>query len=424
MSEFLEVLPAVVILFVLLFAGIPIYLSILVAALYLSYFVVQIPLEGMFVGLYEALTKPSLLAVPLFLLAGSFLGETPAGERLIDIFSALFRRFKAGLPLTSLFANAFFGAISGSAPAAVATFSKVVHEPLKARFGERLSIGLITSSGGLSTIIPPSITLIIYGVVTDTSITDLFLGGVGPGLVLVALVGAYLILRARQVEDFEDAGVGHRLKEHGILSTVAVVLFPVVVLGGIYAGYFTPTEAGAVAAIYAALMGLGHLNLRGFLAALAGASRVTGQIFIVIAASAVLAQAMTLARIPQLIADGFAGMSAWQFLLMLNVVLLIVGAFFDPASAILVLAPLFLPSARALGLDPIHIGVVFTVNLSIGMFTPPFGLNIFVAQSVLKRPMEVISRSVAPYVGLYLIGLLLVTYLPWIATWLPAAVRG
>lgn len=424
MSEFLDVLPAIVILFVLLFAGIPIYLSILVSALYLSYFVVQIPTEGMFVGLYEALTKPSLLAVPLFLLAGSFLGETPAGERLIDIFGSFFRRFKAGLPLTALLANAFFGAISGSAPAAVATFSKVVHEPLRQRFGERLSIGLITSSGGLSTVIPPSITLIIYGVVTDTSITDLFLGGVGPGLVLVALVGAYLVLRSRQVADFEEEGIAHGIREHGILSTVAVVLFPVVVLGGIYVGYFTPTEAGAVAAIYAALMGLGHLTPRSFLAAVAGASRVTGQIFIVIAASAVLAQAMTLARIPQLIADAFADMSSWQFLLMLNVVLLIVGAFFDPASAILVLAPLFLPTARALGLDPIHVGLVFTVNLSIGMFTPPFGLNIFVAQSVLKRPMEVISRSLVPYVGLYLVGLLLITYLPWIATWLPQAVRG
>jgi len=415
------ILPLVLILAFLLIINVPIYVAILTVAIYLQVFVNHVALSAVFVSLYESLTKPSMLAIPFFILTGVLIESSTMGKRLIDIFISVLKNVRAGLPISCLLANEVFGAISGSAPAAVATFGKFIIQPLQKAHGEKLALGLITSSGALSTIIPPSIIMIIYGVATDTNVAMLFQAGFIPGTVIVAIVGGYLFIRYKKSN---LAGDKTSFAELGrtLIQGIPVIVLPVIILGGIYTGIFTPTEAGAVAAVYSFVMGvivLKDIKWAQVIPLLMDASRVTGQLFLLISASIVFAQAATMAQIPQLIVSGFGGLDPFMFLLILNVLLLIVGCFFEPGAATLILAPLLLPTARVLGIDPLHLGIVFSINLSIGMFTPPFGLNLFVVQSILKKPMGLISSSVVPYIALYVAALLIITYIPELSLWLP-----
>jgi len=433
-----EILLPIVLIFILFAAlNIPIYLIILAATVYLQVFVINIPITGIFNSLLESIAKNSFLCVPFFILTGSLIQSSSLGTRLINCFVALLKNVRAGIALACLIANAFFGAISGSAPAAVATFSKIVYEPLKDEEGDKTATGLIASSGALSTIIPPSITLIIFGLATETSVAQLFMAGFIPGILLVALVTIYLIWNANNrlkriaiekevalKEPRSNNGSLYEWKEikESFIKGIPVLILPVIILGGIYSGLATPVEAGAIAALYSFVVPtfiLRETKLSKLPAILKDATRVTSQIFILVACSTAFAQATAMAQLPQMLTDVFSNMNEITFLLMLNILLLIVGCFFDGGAAILILSPLLMPSARALGLDPLHIGMVFCVNLSIGMFTPPFGLNIYVTQSVLRKSMGFIARSVAPFVIIYIIGLLLITYIPQLSLWLP-----
>ena len=422
-------IPVVVILLILVALNSPIWVAIFGATLYLQIFVNHMNLTNLFTGIFEACTKTSLLAVPYFILAGSIIASSSLGTRLINIFIALLRNIRGGLAIACLVANAIFGAISGSAPAATATFGKVVYEPLKEAHGKKLSLGLITSSGALSTVIPPSITLIIFGVATETSISRLFICGFLPGIVLVAIVAVYLFIVCKEnafatstvsdncEDDIQNLTIKKAFKE-GIL----VLLLPVIVLGGIYSGLCTPTESGAIAALYSFIVAffvykdLKPSNLMGIFK---DSAKTTAQIFILIAVSTAFAQAATIAQLPLMIQGMFSGVGKIGFLLILNIVLLIVGCFFDSSAAILIFAPMLLGTAVSLGISPLQLGIIFTVNLSIGMFTPPFGLNIFVSQSILKVSMSDVAKSVLPFIGLYVLGLFLITYIPQISLILP-----
>ena len=422
-------IPVVVILLILVALNSPIWVAIFGATLYLQIFVNHMNLTNLFTGIFEACTKTSLLAVPYFILAGSIIASSSLGTRLINIFIALLRNIRGGLAIACLVANAIFGAISGSAPAATATFGKVVYEPLKEAHGKKLSLGLITSSGALSTVIPPSITLIIFGVATETSISRLFICGFLPGIVLVAIVAVYLFIVCKEnafatstvsdncEDDIQNLTIKKAFKE-GIL----VLLLPVIVLGGIYSGLCTPTESGAIAALYSFIVAffvykdLKPSNLMGIFK---DSAKTTAQIFILIAVSTAFAQAATIAQLPLMIQGMFSGVGKIGFLLILNIVLLIVGCFFDSSAGILIFAPMLLGTAVSLGISPLQLGIIFTVNLSIGMFTPPFGLNIFVSQSVLKVSMSDVAKSVLPFIGLYVLGLFLITYIPQISLILP-----
>lgn len=420
------ILPVVLILVVLVAFNAPIYIAILAAAFYLQIFVNGMPLQNLFTGLFEALTKNSLLAVPYFIVAGSFIAASSLGTRLINFFIACLKNVRAGLSISCLLANAVFGAISGSPPAATATFGKIVYDPLEKAHGQKMALGLITSAGALSSIIPPSIIMIIYGIATDTSVAQLFMGGFLPGLVVVFIVGIYLFIKCKT-----SAFTGGRTSagdiKNAFLKGIPVLILPVIILGFIYGGVFTPTEAGAVAAAYSAVVGvlfLKDITLSQSLALLKESAKTTGQIFILIASSVVFAQAATISQLPHHLTTFFSSFNAVQFLLFLNILLLIVGCFFEPSAAILILAPLLLPAAKNLGIDPLHLGIVFTVNLAIGMFTPPFGLNIFVSQSILKKSMGEISSAVVPFIVLYVIALLFITYIPWLSLFLPRILYG
>ena len=424
----LEILvPVILILLVLSLLKCPIYVSILGAAIYLQIFVNHMSLTNLFTGFFEAMTKNSLMAVPYFMVAGSIIAASSLGTRLINVFIELLKRIRGGFPIACVLANGVFGAISGSGPAATAVFGKICHKPLAERHGDKLALGVIVSSASLSTIIPPSISMIIYGVATETSITKLFLAGFIPGILIVVIVSVYLIIVGKPqpgvvVEHFSIRSFGKAL-----WKGIPVLILPVIVLGGVYSGLCSPTESGALAALYSFIVAvfiLRDIKPRQLLGVFKDSARTTGQVFLLIATSTVFSQASTIAQLPAMLTEAFSGMGRVQFLLMLNILLLIMGCFFDTGAAILILAPMLLPAAMALNIAPLHLGIIFVSNLAIGLFTPPFGLNIFVAQSVLKEPMGKISRSLVPYIILYIVGVLIITYVPELSTFLPSILGG
>jgi C4-dicarboxylate transporter DctM subunit len=414
------VLPIVLILGIMLAFSCPIYLALLVATVYLQIFVNQMPLQNMFTGIFEALTKNSLLAVPFFVVAGNLLATGSLGGRLVDMCDVLLKKTPGGLALSGVVANAIFGAISGSAPAATATFGKILWDPLRNAYGEKEAAGLITSSGSLSTIIPPSMSLIMYGIVTETSLAKLFMAGFLPGILCVVILAVYLGIKYRkQVADALRLP-GERV--FALKRGIPALLLPVIILGGIYGGLCSPTEAGAIATMYAAvvcLLIIRDINLRQFARVFIDSAKTIGQLFILIAASNVFSQALTVTQAPRALLTLMDGLTPFTFLLLVNLTLLVLGCFLDPGAANLIIAPLLVPVGLTLGIDPIHLGIVFAVNLSIGMFTPPFGLSLFVSQSVLERPMGLIARGCVPYIICYGIALIFITYIPQISLILP-----
>lgn len=418
-----NILIAFVILIGLILLNFPIYIAIFASGVYLMVFVNHMPLQSVFTASFEGLTKNSLLAIPFFILAGCLISEGTLGRRLIDCFSTLLSGVRGGLPLACLLSNAVFGAISGSPPAATAVFARIIHKPIAEAESEDMATGLVVSAAGLSSIIPPSVTMIIYGVVTETDVGAMFIAGIIPGLIIVGIVGMYIVARSKARSGIK---ADRKLVFQAWWRGIPVLLLPILVLGGIYGGFVTPTEAGALSVAYCTVLGLAmrEIRPRDYIGVLKKAMRTIGQVFLLIASSTFLARALTVSQFPQKVTMFFDGFSPVVFLLMMNVLLLIVGCFFDPSAAILVLAPMLLPSALALGINPIHLGIVFVVNLVIGMFTPPFGLNIFVAQSVLGYDVKYISKCLVPYICLYIVSLVLITTIPEISLWLPRMISG
>ncbi len=407
-----------------LIMGFPIYVCLLVIGLYVQLFVNHIPPDMIISALLDGVAKPSLLAIPFFLLAGGLMEHSSLSSRLVGTIKPLLRRVRGGIPLTALVANEIFGAMSGSAPAATATIGRVMLPAITETNGERFGLGLLTSAGSIAIIMPPSINMIVFAAATDTSIGDLFLAGIIPALVVFVILGAYIFYMSKTVSD-QKFSMQEAIK--GLTQGFWVLLLPVIILGGIYSGICTPTEAGAVAAVYALLLPLfvfKDFNWKILKDTFLESAMLNAQIFILVAASIVFSQALTIAQVPQSLAERLAGVNPFIFLLGLNVLLLIVGCFFDPVSAVLVLAPMMIPITAKLGINPIHLGIVFTVNLAIGMFTPPFGLNLFVMQSIFKKSMEAIVDAVWPFIILYILVLAIITYFPQLYIWLPQTLRG
>ena len=406
----------------LTFLRVPIYLVLLTATIYLQQFVNAMPLQAVVQNMVESIAKSSFLAIPFFMLAGNFLSESSLGDRLVNLFIVLFKKIKGGIAIASVVSNAFFGAISGSAPAAVATFSNIIFNPLEKLYGTKLALGVLTSSGTLSTIIPPSITMIIYGVATNTSTAKMFMGGFIPGIFIVLVISAYLMIVCPNVSNEQVTEItGETNFKKALWEALPVLFLPVLILGGIYGGVFTPSEAAAVASLYAcvAAVVIKDITIKDIPGVLMKTAKTAGQLMVIIAAGCAFAQAATVAQLPKYVTGLFEGASQFEFLLILNIVLLIVGCLFEVGSAVMLLGPLLLPTATSLGIDPVHLGVVFAVNLAIGMFTPPFGLNIFVVQGVLKKSMGEVARSIVPFVILYFGACLVITYVPEMTLFLP-----
>ncbi|RSK55134.1 TRAP transporter large permease [Bacillus canaveralius] len=421
---------SIIILLGFMFIGFPIYIALLASSFYLLFFELSMSIQSVMLVLYDSVARFTLAAVPFFLLTGAILENSTMGERLVEWMYRVVGKIRGGLPLTGILANEFFGAISGSSAAATATVGKILHPKISKVESESFSIGLLTSAGALSVIMPPSITMILYGATASISISDLFLTGIVPALIVGVVIGGFIIVRSKgELEvDAEVAAAAEAtyLQNLGRATKNAfwVILFPLIILGGIYSGWFTPTEAAAFSAIYALMVAVfiyRDMGFKSLFQSVKSSLELTMQIFIVIAASAVFSQAMTFAQIPQQLVALTEDMPAFYFLIVLNILLILVGMFFDPTSAILVLTPLIVPIAQNLGIDLIHLGLIMTMNIAIGMFTPPFGLNLFVSQGVFQKPMHEIVNSLRPFWVWYGLCLLIVTYWPQLFMWIPEA---
>jgi C4-dicarboxylate transporter DctM subunit len=367
------------------------------------------------VDAWEAANRELLLSIPLYMLAGGIMSRGAIAGRLIRISRALAAPVPAGLAIAAVLSCALFAAVSGSGTVTLLAIGPVMYPALvEAGYSRPFSLGLLCAGGTLGIIIPPSIPLILYGVMTQTSVTELFVAGIGPGLLLITLLGAYAIARHWQLRasswDLREIGAALR-------SGVWSLCMPVLILGGIYSGYFTATESAAVAVVYAVVVETMIHRKLGFQAlygVVTETVRLLGALFPVLMLALSLNVFLTYEQVPEGLVRSMSGAihSPGTFLLLTNVLLLVVGCLVDIGSAILILAPLLKPLAMAQGVDPVHLGILMTVNLEIGYLTPPMGLNLIVATMAFRESFGTVCRAVLPFIAILLAGLIVVTYLP------------
>ena len=409
--------------FGLLLLGFPIFLLLLATSFVVMIFFFPVPLTAIHQIIFNSLNKYALLAVPFFIFAGDLMSRGGISTRLLRWVAAIIGGFRGSIPLTSLGFAAMFGAISGVTTAATAAIGTLTYPRMReAGYSERFASALITAGGALDNLIPPSIAMIIYGIASDTSIIALFAAGIGPGLLLAGLFAIYIYIHSVRagIADSGRLSIWEPLlaTRNGLWALGAIGI----IFGGIYSGVFSPTEAAGVACIYAIIISYfvyREVTLTELFETAARAMYLTALIFIIISVAGLYAWLLTISGIAQQAADFITGMHAqpWMVLLTINVFLLFVGCFLDPASALIMLTPLLAPIAASIGVNPVHFGVIVVMNLTIGTFHPPFGLNIFVCQALFKTPSATLYMGLIPFVVLAVIALLMVTYIPAISLW-------
>ncbi len=368
--------------------------------------------------MWRALNNEVLLSIPLFILCGTIMTNGAISVRLINVMRTATCALPGGLGATCILSCAFFAAISGSSMVTLLAVGTILYPALrKEGYSQQYSLGAITSAGTLGVIIPPSIPLIVYGISTQTSITDLFIAGLIPGLLLTTALLGYSLYKNRKLPKypFNPREFFVAVKE-GIWS----LLMPVILLGGIYSGYFTATESAAVALCYALVIELfvyKETKLVNLKKMVIDASQLLGTLAPIIAIAMTLNDLLVLEQAPQLLSNWMTEniSSKIYFLLGLNAVLLLVGTLMEINAAILILAPIILPLARIYGIDPIHLGIIMVINLEIGLLTPPVGFNLVVAMTALKEKFSDVTRSVIPFVGMMLIVLMIISFVPEIS---------
>ncbi|WP_043539787.1 TRAP transporter large permease [Salinarimonas rosea] len=372
----------------------------------------------------------TLLAIPFFIFAAELMASGRIARDLTTLVKAFLGHRAGGIGHTTIGACAAFGAVSGSAPATVAALGRIMYpELIKSGYKDRFALGLIVSSAETALLIPPSITLIIYGWLTGTSITGLFAGGLVIGLVLAFAFALYVMWDSYRMGRQATPAPSLRERVRAAGAAGWALGLPVIILGGIYGGIFTPTEAAAVSVVYAVFVEAvvyRELSFAG-LFGVAGRAAVTNTvIFILLGMGSLVSYFITLAQLPGLVIDFMQAIEAnWiVFLMIVNLLFLVAGMFIDPNSALLVLVPALYPVAMTFGIDPVHFGLIVSLNICIGMITPPFGLDIFVASSTLEKPVATIIAGVWPFVLINLATLMVVTYVPQLSTFFPRLILG
>lgn len=364
---------------------------------------------------WAALDREVLLSIPVFLLCGSIMSRGAIAERLVIVLKALTGSLAGGLGVAAILSSAFFAAISGSSMVTLLAVGTVLYPALKEQgYSTRFSLGALTSAGTLGVVIPPSIPMIVYGLVTETSITDMFLAGVIPGLLLTLLLALYSAWTNRSMP---QAGFDFAALRSAVSNGIWSLLMPVILLGGIYSGYFTATESAAVALAYALVVELGiykELTLAGLWEAVIHTTQLLGGLLPIVAIAATLNMVLTTEQVPSQLAEWMSSHveQKWLFLIGLNLLLLLVGAFMEIISAVLIMAPILLPIASVYGIDPVHLGIIMIINLEIGLLTPPVGINLIVASQAFRENFWTVTRSVLPFILLMLVALLLITFVP------------
>ncbi|SDX43991.1 TRAP transporter large permease [Litoreibacter albidus] len=397
----------------------------------------------------------TLLAIPFFILASSFMSTGGVARRIINFSIACVGHLRGGMAIASVFACMMFAALSGSSPATVVAIGSIVIAAMRqVGYTKEFAAGVICNAGTLGILIPPSIVMVVYAAAVEVSVGRMFLAGVIPGLMagLMLMIGIYVMARIKNLPKGEWAGWG-RIFETGKEAGWGLFLI-VIILGGIYGGAFTPTEAAAVAAVYAWIIACFVYRDMGPLATEEGeknvslfakpqalvtaffhkdtqqtlfdAGKLTVTLMFVIANALILKHVLTDEQIPQQITAAMldAGFGPVMFLVIVNIILLIGGQFMEPSGLLVIVAPLVFPIAIELGIDPIHLGIIMVVNMEIGMITPPVGLNLFVTSGVAGMPMMSVVRAALPFLMILVVFLIMVTYIPFISTWLPNLVMG
>lgn len=380
----------------------------------------DIPLIMIAQNAFAALDSFPLLAIPFFMLAGSLMGYGGISKRLVLLAEGLIGSITGGLAMVTTVACMFFAAISGSGPATVSAIGSFMIPAMKEKqYDEDFAAALTAAAGSIGVIIPPSIPFVIYCVISGASVSELFLAGVVPGIIigLSLMVMSYIIAKKHgypKAAPREKNGVGF-LKS--ILDASWALFVPVIILGGIYGGIFTPTEAAVVAVVYALIIGwfvYGELDFKTTVAAFRDAVLVNGATTFMIGLSMAFASYLTMEQIPMRIGGYLVSISSQPIvvLLLINAMLLVVGCFVDNISSMIILTPIFLPVVKDFGVDPVHFGLIMTVALAIGFVTPPYGANLFVASAISGVSIERISKRILPLVAVMIVCLLLFTFVP------------
>ena len=441
----------------LMLIGVPIAISLGMSSIIFLLVLSNASLASIAQTLFQAKAGHyTLLAIPFFILASTFMSTGGVAKRIIRFSIAIVGHFSGGLAIAGVFACRMFAALSGSSPATVAAIGSIVIAGMRqVGYTKEFAAGVIANAGTLGILIPPSIVMVVYASATEVSVGRMFLAGVIPGIMagLMLMITIYIMARVKNLPKGEWQG----WNEVGAsaLSASGGLFLIVIILGGIYGGVFTPTEAAAVASVYAFLIScfvyrdMGPLHVKGDETknhslfqrpwtlisvffhrdtrdALLQAGKLTVTLMFIIANALILKHVLTDEQIPQQIASAMlsAGFGPIVFLIIVNVILLIGGQFMEPSGLLIIVAPLVFPIAIELGIDPIHLGIIMVVNMEIGMITPPVGLNLFVTSGVAGMPMMSVVRAALPFLGVMFIFLIMVTYIPAISTWLPTLMMG
>ncbi|NHZ88851.1 TRAP transporter large permease subunit [Massilia sp. CCM 8733] len=412
-------------LIVLMLTGMPISISLGLTVLTFLFTMTDVPIQSVALKLFTGIEKFEIMAIPFFILAGNFLTHGGVARRMINFATAMVGHWHGGLALGGVVACALFAAVSGSSPATVVAIGSIIL-PAMVRQGypRGFGAGVITTSGALGILIPPSIVMVMYSVTTNTSVGQLFMAGVVPGLMLASLLGltTWYLARKHNYPRMPKASWSERW--HAFRKSAWGLLLIVIVMGGIYSGKFTPTEAAAMAAVYAFIIAVfvyKDLKLKQVAKVLLDSASMSAMLLYIITNAMLFSFLMTSEGIPQAMAAWITdqGLGVISFLLVVNILLLLAGNVMEPSSIVLIMAPILFPVAMKLGIDPVHFGILIIVNMEVGMCHPPVGLNLYVASGITKMGISELTVAVMPWLLTMLAFLVVVTYVPQISLWLP-----
>jgi C4-dicarboxylate transporter DctM subunit len=414
-----------ILLLVLMLTGMPISISLGLTVLTFLFTMTDVPIESVALKLFTGIEKFEIMAIPFFILAGNFLTHGGVARRMINFATSMVGHWHGGLGLAGVLACALFAAVSGSSPATVVAIGSILLPAMvKQGFPNGFGAGVITTSGALGILIPPSIVMVMYSVATNTSVGQLFMAGVIPGLVLATLLGLTTWYRARKFNYPRLVKATWAQRLSALRESIWGLFLIVVVIGGIYSGIFTPTEAAAMSAAYAffvAVFVYKDLTLKQVPKVLLDSASMSAMLLYIITNAVLFSFLMTSEGIPQEMAAWLIdmGLGPVGFLLMVNILLLLAGNVMEPSSIVLIMAPILFPVAMKLGIDPVHFGIMMTVNMEVGMCHPPVGLNLYVASGITKMGITELTKAVWPWLLTMLGFLVVVTYVPALSLWLP-----
>ncbi len=416
-----------VLLFGLMLTGMPISISLGLTVLTFLFFMTEVPIESVALKLFTGIEKFEIMAIPFFILAGNFLTHGGVARRMIRFATSMVGHWHGGLGLGAVLACALFAAVSGSSPATVVAIGSILLPAMvKAGYPKRFGAGVVASGGALGILIPPSIVMVMYSVSTNSSIGALFMAGIIPGIVLASMMGFTTWWRAWHYKFPREPKRTWGERVHAFRESMWGLFLIVVVMGGIYSGLFTATEAAAMSAVYAFIVAVfvyRDMGLKDVPKVLLDSANMSAMLLYIITNAVLFSFLMTHENIPQAVAEWLlnAGLGQIGFLLAVNILLLIMGSIMEPSSIILISAPILFPIAVKLGIDPVHFGVMITVNMEIGMITPPVGLNLYVASGISRLGLTEMSVAVWPWLATMLVFLVIITYWPPLSLFLPKA---